>query len=225
MKRSDYFRHSGQQTRLKFFLGICLVILMILAVALQLLGLISWGGLVLIGLVLPGVGLTSWGLLVYPAVRRSNAVREAEFPAEFQLPDLLRAHDLQIPSIGAFLLADHLFILHRSWYYLINLKTVRGLYVASGSSRIQDWDELVVDTIDGHRLHWMLPRPDGRATDGELEAGLQILFTHLRATFSHIQLGRTRDRDPRTGDPEGLKGIGDPDRWVSFNQSWQTDET
>ena len=82
----------------------------------------------------------------------------------------------------------------------------------------------MVDTIDGHRLHWMLPRPDGKAGDGAAEAGLQILFTHLRATFSHIQLGRTRDRDPRSGDPEALKGIAAPDQWENFNQRWHTDE-
>lgn len=225
MENINYFQRCRRKTTLLFYFGVSLVVLMTLFISLQLRGLIGWGGLAFAALLMPGVSLTLWGLRIHPVVRRAHKILTAEFPADFRLPDLLSDHDLQISPIGAMIRGDHLFILHRNWYGLINLQTVTGLYVTSGGTRVQAWDELVIDTRSGHRFHWMLPPPKGLAADGipssqAAEAGLQLLFAYLAETFPHIRLGRVSAADPRSGDPESLRNLESPDIWKEFNRSW-----
>lgn len=230
--KHNYFRTSTIKTYIKFWSSIFIVVLMVFFIFLQYLGRINWGGFAYIFLLIPGIYLFMWSYSKFYYILKANKVLK-NLPVNLDKSDLNQKSDFMRVEIGVYIYNNHLFILNKTWFYVMDINKIEWLFISSESSRVQAWDNLVINTTAGERYFWIIPNPSELGfvhyNDHYIKEELvHYLFDYIGDHYPQIKLGYTSEMEKNMNGEQSafsesiqkVQRFDKDNKWDEFNRNY-----
>lgn len=178
-----------------------------------------WMVIIGLGLEVTGLVVLMQGMNYYREFFKSYRILKNHFPPGFDVYDLKKNADLRLPGIESYVYADHLFMLNKNWFYVVDLRETAWLFVDEMWSRSSAFNCLFVNTVDRNRALWIIPHLSNKETRDveKLKPNVIYLFAYLTVRYPHIDFGYSWEKDQEFLKDHKIRRMFE--RWEKHDQS------